>query len=100
MKYYSFSVYQSRYATSIVAKYLDTVKIKIGKMFYKTNFPSDMIFIKDYVSTSDGKVKKLTREPNIYYIACIRSLIYSLSTRVYLSFLVHKIAKILSNHGK
>ena len=55
------SVDQDRYATSIVAKYLDTVIFKTSKKFYKTNFTSDMIFTKDDASTSDKKVEKLTR---------------------------------------
>ena len=62
---------QARYATSILSKYLDTVTVKTSKKFYKTNFPYDMIFIKDDVSTSDEQVEKLTRELNIHYRACI-----------------------------
>ena len=37
---------------------------------------------------------------NIHYRACIGSLIYLLSTRVYLSFAVHKLAKFSSKPGK
>ena len=44
---------QARYATSIVAKYFDTTTVKLGKKFYKTTFPADMIFTKEDVSTSD-----------------------------------------------
>ena len=46
IKDHSVSVYQDRYATSIVTKYLETVKVKASTNFYKTNFPSDMIFTK------------------------------------------------------
>ena len=42
----SISVDQARYATSIVAKYLDTATVKVSKTFYKTIFPADMIFTK------------------------------------------------------
>ena len=84
---------QARYATSIVAKYLDTATVKVSKFVYKTTLPADMIFTKEYVSTSDEQVEKLTREYNIHYRACIGSLIYLLSTRVGLSFSVHKLAK-------
>ena len=59
-----------------------------------------MIFTKADASISDKQVEKLTREFNIHYRACIRSLIYFLCTRVYLSFSVHKLAKISSNPGK
>ena len=59
-----------------------------------------MIFTKEDVSTSDEKVEKLTREYNIHYRACIGSLIYLLSTRVDLSFAVHKLAKFSENYGK
>ena len=59
-----------------------------------------MIFTKEDVSTSDEQVEKLTREYNICYKACIGSLIYLLSTRVDLSFAVHKLAKFSANPGK
>ena len=45
MKYCSIYVDQARYATSIVAKYLDTATVK-----------ADMIFTKEDASTSDEKV--------------------------------------------
>ena len=59
-----------------------------------------MIFTKENVSTSDEQVEKLTREYNIHYRACIGSLIYLLSTRVDLSFAVHKLSKFSENPGK
>ena len=37
---------QARYATSIVAKYLETDTIKVSTKFYKTTLPADMICIK------------------------------------------------------
>ena len=61
MKDHSISVNQARYATSIVAKCLDTATVKVLTKFYKTTFPSDMIITKDNTSTSDEKVEKLTR---------------------------------------
>ena len=62
--------------------------------------PAGTIFTKDDVSTSDEKFEKLTRDYNIHYRACIGSLIYLLSTRVDLSFSVHKLAKFSANPGK
>ena len=56
-----------------------------------------MIFTKSDAFTSDDQVDKLTRESNIHYRSCIGSLIYLLSTRVDLSFAVHKLAKFSSN---
>ena len=82
IKDHSISLYQDRYDTSIADKCIDTVTVKTSKKFYNTNFPSDIIFTKDYVSTSDDQVEKLSREFNIHYIACIGSLVYLLSTRV------------------
>ena len=38
---------QARYATSIVAKYLDTATVKANTKFYKTTLPAHMIFTKD-----------------------------------------------------
>ena len=61
LKDYSISVDQARYATSIVAKYLDTAPVKVSNKFYKTTLPSDMIFTKEDVSTSDEQVESLTR---------------------------------------
>ena len=94
------SVDQARYATSIVAKFLDTAKVKVSTKFYKTTLPADMIFTKEDVSTNDEQVEKLTREYNIHYRACIGSLSYLFSTRVDLSFVVHKLAKFSNNPGK
>ena len=62
---------QARYATYIVAKYLDTATVKTNTKFYKTTFSSDMIFTKADASASDNKVKKLTKELNIHYRYCI-----------------------------
>ena len=76
------SVDQDRYATYIVAKYLDTDKVKTSTKFYKTNFQYDMIFTKADTYTSDEKVEKLTKNFNIRYRACIGSFIYLLYTRV------------------
>ena len=81
LKDHSISVDQSRYSTSIVAKYLDTATVKVSNKFYKTTLPSDMIFTKEDVSTSDEKVESLTREYNIHYRACIGSLIYCIVSR-------------------
>ena len=100
MRDHSISVDQARYATSIVDKYLYTVTVNTSTNFYQTNFPSDMIFTKSDISTSDDKVEKLTREFNICYRACIVLLIYLLSTRVYLIFVLQKLAKFSSNQGR
>ena len=61
MKDDSISVDQARYATFIVAKYLDTSTSKVSTKFYKTTFPAEMIFTKEDVSTSDEQVEKFTR---------------------------------------
>ena len=100
MKDNSISGDQARYATYIVAKYLDTASVKASTKFYKTIFLTDMIFTKEDAPTSDEQVDNLTREFNIRYRSCIGSLIYLLSTRVDLSFAVHKLAKFSSNPGK
>ena len=76
------SIDQAKYATSIVAKYLNTATIKTCTNFYKTNFPFDTIFTKYDASTSDDKVKNFNREFNIHYRACIGYFIYLLSKRV------------------
>ena len=59
-----------------------------------------MIFTTEDVSTRDEQVEKLTREYNVHYRACIGSLIYIFSTRVYLIFSVHKLEKLSANPGK
>ena len=100
LKDHSISVDQARYATSVVAKYLDTATVKVNTKFYKTTLPADMIITKEYVSTSDEQVEKLTRDFKIHYISCIGSLIYLLSTRVDLSFAVHTLSKFSANPGK
>ena len=100
MKDHSISVDQARYATYIVVKYLDTATVKVSTKFYNTTFPANIIFTKKDVSTSDEQVDKLNKEFNIHYRACMDSLVYILSTRVDLSFVVHKLAKISVNPGK
>ena len=62
LKDHCISVDQARYATSIVAKYLDAATVKLSNKFYKTTLPADMIFTKEYVYTSDEKIEKLTGE--------------------------------------
>ena len=99
LKDHSISVDQARYDTSIVEKYLDTATVKVSNNFYETTLPADMIFTNEDVSTSDEQVEKLTREYNINYTTCIGSLIYLFSTRVDLSFAVHKLAKFSENPG-
>ena len=69
LKDHSIYVDQARYATSIVAKYLDNATVKVSNKFYKTTLSADMIFTKEDVSTSDEQVEKLTREYNIHYRA-------------------------------
>ena len=100
LKDHSIYVDQARYDTYIVAKYFDTATVRVSNKFYRTTLPSEIIFTKEDVSTSDEKVEKLTREYNIHYRACIGSLIYLLSTRVDLSFEVHKLANFSTNPGK
>ena len=100
MKDHSISVDQATYATYIVAKYWDTSTVKASTKFYNTTSTSDMIFTKDDTYTSEEQIEKLTRELNINYRACIGSLIYLLSTRVDLSFAVHKLENVSSNLGK
>ena len=91
---------QARYATAVVAKYLNADTVKVSTEFYKTILPAEMIFTKEDVSTSDKQVEKLTRELNIHYRSCIGSLIYLLSKRVDLSFALHELAKFSVNPGK
>ena len=91
---------QARYATSIDAKYLDTATVKSITKIYKTTLPYHIIFTKADTSTSGKEVGKLTKESNIHYRACIGSFIYLLSTRVDLSFAVHKLETFSVNPGK
>ena len=46
IKDHSISVDQARYATSIVAKYLDNATVKVSTKFYKTTLTADMIITK------------------------------------------------------
>ena len=93
LKDHYISVDQAKYSTYVVAKYLDTSAVKTSTIVYKTTLPSDIIFTKDSVSTSDEKGDKLSMDFNQNYKACIVSLIYFMSTGVYLSFAAHKLAK-------
>ena len=46
LKDHSISVEQARYATAVVAKYLDTTTVKLSNKFYQTTLPAEMIFTK------------------------------------------------------
>ena len=59
-----------------------------------------MIFTKVDASNSGAHVEKLTRELNIHYRSSIGSLIYLLSTRICLSFAIHKLVKFPSKFIK
>ena len=98
MKDHSIIVYQARYATSIISKYLDTATVKAITKFNNTTLPYDMISTKADTSTSDEQVEKLTREFNIHYRDCIGS--FFLYTKVYLNFAVHKSEIFSENPGK
>ena len=71
LKYYYISVNQDRYATSVVAKYLDNSRIKESSKFHKTTLYHDTIFTKEDASTSDKNVEVLYIEYNINYISCL-----------------------------
>ena len=88
------------YDTFIVAEYLDVATAKTSTKFYKTTFISGTIFTKTDASTCDDQIEKLIREFNIHHRECIVSLIYLWSTRVDLSFAVHKLANFSSNTSK
>ena len=94
------SVYQAIYDTSNTAKHLDIATVNKITKFYETTFPSEIIFPKKCVSTSDEKVVNLTKKFNIHYRDCIGSLINLLSTRVYLIFTVHNFDFFSSNTDK
>ena len=100
MKYHPISVYQVRYATSVIAKYLDNATVAVSTKFYNTTFLADIIFTKEDISIIDDQVEKLTKEFNICYRSSIGSLIYLLSTIVDVSFSVHRLAKFSANRGK
>ena len=100
LKDHSISVYQARYAISIVAKYLDAATVRVITKFYKTTLPADVIFTKEDVPTSDEQVEKFSMEYHIHYRVCICSLISLLFRRVDLSFAVHKLAQFSANPSK
>ena len=88
---------QARYATYIVAKQLDNATVKASARFYKTTFPSDMIFTKYDTSNSDEQVEKFTREFSNNQRGQTGSLTYEFSTIKDLSFEVHKLAIVSGN---
>ena len=53
MNYFSISVDQAIYATSVIERYLDTDIFKTGKKFYKTTLLYDIIFKQVDAYTSD-----------------------------------------------
>ena len=63
LKDHSISVDQARYATYIVAKYLDTTKVKVSNKFYKTTIPDDMIFTNTVTSQRSEERREQTVRP-------------------------------------
>ena len=61
MRGHSISIDQAIYATSVIAKYLDTATVNESTNFYKITLPSDMVFTKTDAYTCDEKIEKLTR---------------------------------------
>ena len=79
MKDHSIYVDQDRYATSIVAKYLDTATVKGSTKFYKTTLSPDMISTKDDTYTSDEKFRSwLVHSTFTTYLALVHLFIYFL----------------------
>ena len=64
---------QARYATSVVAKYLDPATTKYNPKFHNNTLPHDMIFNKEEASTSAEQVETLPREYNVHYRYCVGS---------------------------
>ena len=89
LKDHSISVDHTRYDISVSEQYLETATIEQNLKFHKTTSPHDMIFTIENDSTSEEQVGVFSRYYNIHYRACVESLIYILSTRVYLCFSVH-----------
>ena len=56
MRDHYISLDQAIYATSVVAKYLDTDTVKASTKFHKTTLSYDMIFTKDDTPISDEQV--------------------------------------------
>ena len=79
---------------------MDTATSKASKKSYKTTLPSGVIITKEDKFTSDEQVKRLNRELNIHFRACIGSFNYLLYSRVDLNFAVHKLEKLSTNPGK
>ena len=94
MKDHYISVDKARYATSIVAKYLDTGKIKANQKFHKIISPHDMIFTKHMLLSGMNKWKyclyntTLTTELvwNHRFIFCLQEWIYVFHYKIWQSF--------------
>ena len=71
LKDHYISVYQARYATFVVAEYLETATIKENSKFHKTTLTNDMMLTKEGASISDEKMEVLYREYSIQYKACL-----------------------------
>ena len=82
---------QAGYATVVVAKYLDTEKLKENFKFDNTTLIHDTVFTKEDASTSYKQVEMLSIEYNIHYRDCVGSLIYLFYTRLDLFFAVHRL---------
>ena len=91
---------QSRYAKSIVTRYLDAAGVKKSNMPHGSILPMSLTLTSKDLAETPEESSKLQEAYNIDYASCIGSLIYLSYTRPDITFAVNKLAKYSRQPGE
>jgi hypothetical protein len=91
---------QTRYCSSIIKKYLDSVGCKNVSRKHTIPLPCDFVPTSEDCSETEEKAAILMDEYKLDYASCIGSLIYLSQTRPDIIFAVNKLARYMRKPGK
>jgi hypothetical protein len=91
---------QTRYCSSIIKKYLDSVGCKNVSRKHTIPLPCDFVPTSEDCSETEEKAAILMDEYKLDYASCIGSLIYLSQTQSDIIFAVNKLARYMSKPGK
>jgi hypothetical protein len=91
---------QSRYAKSIVTRFLEAARIKKGHMPHGSILPINYVLTSKDLTTPPEESSKMQEAYNLDYASCIGSLICISYIRPDVSFAVYKLAKYSRQPGE
>jgi hypothetical protein len=97
---YDIILNQTRYCSSIIKKYLDSVGCKNVSRKHTIPLPCDFVPTSEDCSETEEKAAIFMDEYKLDYASCIGSLIYLSQTRSVIIFAVNKLARYMRKPGK